>query len=179
FNYAVSHDLRTPVLQMLRQTEFLLVEKITNKNRLEDIARHCRKLNHQINDLLAFSIMGNKVKENAFFSMEALFKEILDELLQQYDASKIEVSIEALPEAYADKNMMRHVVFNLLSNALKYSSKNGKPLISVKGLTKDDENIYCICDNGVGFDMANYDQLFFTFKRLHPDSEFEGSGAGL
>ncbi len=179
FNYAVSHDLRSPVLQMLRQTELLLAEKIVNKNRIEDLSRNCRKLNQQINDLLAFSIMGNKVKENTFFSMEALFKEILDELLQKYDTSKIEVSIEALPEAYADKNMMRHVVFNLLSNALKYSSKNGKQLISVKGLTKDDENIYCVSDNGVGFDMANYDQLFFTFKRLHPDSEFEGSGAGL
>jgi two-component system sensor histidine kinase/response regulator len=71
------------------------------------------------------------------------------------------------------------VWLNLLSNAIKYSSNNKKPDIKIESERKNDELIYSVSDNGVGFDMKYADKLFGVFQRLHSSKEFEGTGVGL
>ncbi len=69
---------------------------------------------------------------------------------------------------------------NLISNAIKYSSKTGKPVIRVRGARSGAEYVYSVSDNGTGFDMAYYDKLFNVFfQRLHSADEFSGTGVGL
>jgi light-regulated signal transduction histidine kinase (bacteriophytochrome) len=75
--------------------------------------------------------------------------------------------------------MLRQVFANLLSNALKYVRSDRAPRIEVKGWADGDKSVYCVKDNGVGFDMAYYDKLFGVFQRLHAESEFPGTGVGL
>jgi PAS domain S-box-containing protein len=185
FNFTVSHDLRTPVhfTNTLLKT---LIEKYSanlpdeGKKMIHEIRKTNIRLSNQINDLLAFSLMGKRVKQSKRFSMEALFRAVFEELKNANGIySNVQFHLHQLPEAYGDSVMLKHVVQNLLSNALKYSGKNPNPVIEVSGTTQDEENIYSVKDNGVGFDMKHYDKLFETFERLHTDDEFEGTGAGL
>ena len=75
--------------------------------------------------------------------------------------------------------MLRQVWTNLISNAIKYSSKVAQPLIEVSGRPGAAENIYWVRDNGVGFNMDYAGKLFGVFQRLHRADEFSGTGVGL
>ena len=84
-----------------------------------------------------------------------------------------------LPIVNADESMMEQVVINLISNAIKYSSKVEQPKIKVGHSIENSETIFFIADNGVGFSMEHYSKLFGAFQRLHSASDFEGTGIGL
>ncbi len=75
--------------------------------------------------------------------------------------------------------MMRQVWINLISNALKFSQGKVEINISISSSKETGRIIYCIQDNGAGFDMKYYDKLFGVFQRLHSEKEFEGTGVGL
>ncbi|MGM0598011.1 MAG: sensor histidine kinase [Myxococcota bacterium] len=68
---------------------------------------------------------------------------------------------------------------NLLSNAVKFTRTREKAIISITVLDQNDEFIFAVTDNGVGFDMQYAHKLFGVFQRLHPTDEFEGTGIGL
>jgi light-regulated signal transduction histidine kinase (bacteriophytochrome) len=84
-----------------------------------------------------------------------------------------------LPVVKGDKILIKQVWDNLISNAIKYSSKTEKPEITVGATTSETEVTYYIKDNGVGFDMKFADRLFELFSRLHSDHEYAGTGVGL
>lgn len=75
--------------------------------------------------------------------------------------------------------MIRQVWINLISNALKYTSKKEVTQIEVGSFRKDNKKVYYVSDNGAGFDMKYADKLFGVFQRLHKMNEFEGTGVGL
>ena len=76
-------------------------------------------------------------------------------------------------------SMVKQVWINLISNAVKYSSKNQSATIAIGSMIQNDETVYFIRDNGIGFDMQYIDKLFGVFQRLHGTREFEGNGVGL
>jgi light-regulated signal transduction histidine kinase (bacteriophytochrome) len=78
-----------------------------------------------------------------------------------------------------DPGMMKQVWINLISNALKFSQGKTEIKISISSNKEAGRIIYCIQDNGAGFDMKYYDKLFGVFHRLHTEKEFEGTGVGL
>ena len=84
-----------------------------------------------------------------------------------------------LPPAEGDRVLLRQVWTNLISNAIKYSSKSAQPRIEVSGRQCAAENLYFVRDNGVGFNMDYADKLFGVFQRLHRAGEFSGTGVGL
>ena len=92
---------------------------------------------------------------------------------------KAAVKIHKLHSADADTAMLKQVMINLLSNAIKYSSKNENPVIEVKSYLEENEVIYCVSDNGVGFNNQFVHKLFGVFQRLHLQADFEGTGVGL
>jgi light-regulated signal transduction histidine kinase (bacteriophytochrome) len=75
--------------------------------------------------------------------------------------------------------LLYQVWSNLISNAIKYSSKKEHPKIQIGSQKKDNSIVYYIKDNGAGFDMSYAHKLFGTFQRLHGSTEFEGTGIGL
>jgi light-regulated signal transduction histidine kinase (bacteriophytochrome) len=88
--------------------------------------------------------------------------------------------ISALPNLYGDRSMLRLVLVNLISNAVKFTRTRPQAEIEIGCLEKDkDEVVVFIKDNGVGFDMKYVDKLFGVFRRLHPADAFEGTGIGL
>lgn len=78
-----------------------------------------------------------------------------------------------------DAELLKQVLINLISNAIKYSSKKENPKVEIGCLEEEKEITYYVKDNGAGFSMQYVNKLFGVFQRLHENSEFEGIGIGL
>jgi PAS domain S-box-containing protein len=181
FSYSVSHDLRSP-LRAIDGYSLMLQEDYGGRlddegRRLLGVVReNSARMATLIDDLLAFSRLGRKPVAKAPVEMEALAREVLNDIPRD---KAVEISVGTLPGAQGDRALLRQVWMNLSSNAVKYSSKHPAARIEIGGRTDDAECIYWVRDNGVGFDMRYYRKLFGVFQRLHGHDEFPGTGVGL
>jgi signal transduction histidine kinase len=132
-----------------------------------------------IDDLLALSRLGRREMTRAPIDMEALVQEAYDEVGRARDTDVDTFDLGALPDASADRSMIRHVLTNLLSNALKFTRTEEEARIEVRGERQDGECVYVVRDNGVGFESDRAEELFGVFQRAHDENDFEGTGVGL
>jgi len=184
FSYSVSHDLRAPLRAIDGFSRIMLEEyapKLDDEGRrlLEVITGNTRKMGQLIDDLLAFSRLSRQQMAFAPVNLTALANDAFSELKSAEKGRRIEFKINALPAAHGDRSMLRHVLINLLSNALKFTRPRAKARIEFSGQAAIGETIYYVKDNGVGFDMEYVHKLFGVFQRLHDSAEFEGTGVGL
>ena len=183
FSYSVSHDLQAPIRTMAGFTKIIKQE-------------YAAQLDPELNKLLGFIDSGSK-----------RMSELIDDLLKlaKYDKEGLRLvtvnmnelingtwanisrsnpnhavlELAEMPEVQADSSLIQQVVINLLTNAVKYSSKKEKPIVSVWAEQTKENTTFYFKDNGAGFDMAMHQRLFGAFNRLHGVSEFEGTGIGL
>ena len=132
-----------------------------------------------IDDLLAFSRTGKQELLKGPIHTQSMVNEIANELVKQYKGPDIYLDIQALPTINADKNTIRQVWINLISNAIKYSGNRKQPYIKIGSDYRDGQIVFYVKDNGVGFDEQYKHKLFKVFQRLHSAEEFEGTGVGL
>ena len=132
-----------------------------------------------IDDLLAFSRLGRVEMQTSTIDMHTLANSVFFELTTPESRESIDFRLQPLPRAEGDPTMFRQVWMNLISNALKFSSKRERPIIEVGWQEGTKETIYSIRDNGAGFDKQYIHRLFGVFERLHSTREFEGTGVGL
>jgi len=111
--------------------------------------------------------------------MTRLARATLDGLQPQLNGQDLQLDIVGLPPAKGDRVLLGQVWANLLSNALKFSSKQERPRIVVSAISDAKEHIYFVRDNGAGFNPRYRSKLFGVFQRLHDASEFPGTGVGL
>lgn len=183
FSYSVSHDLRAPLRAIngyikIIEEDYVKMLDEEAKRVLGVVQYNAAKMGALIDDLLAFSRLGKKEVQKTVVDMDGLVDAALMELNKTTE-HHAEVKKENLPPVKADYSLMNQVVINLISNGIKYSSKNNKPVIKINSTMKSNEIIYAVSDNGVGFDMKYSDKLFGVFQRLHTMEEFEGTGVGL
>lgn len=184
FSYSVSHDLRAPLRAIDGFTRILMEDYVSNLDaeamRLGSVIQHnAQKMGKLIDDLLAFSRMGRSTMSFSEIDMKNMVNAIYHEVTDVEERKRIDFSIGDLPRVEGDTTMMRQVWINLISNAVKFSAKRERTVISVSCDTKEEELIYTIKDNGAGFNMKYKDKLFGVFQRLHGEKEFEGTGVGL
>jgi light-regulated signal transduction histidine kinase (bacteriophytochrome) len=146
---------------------------------LSRIQSNTKKMSDLIDDLLAFSRVGRKALQVESVDMNRLVQEVLNDFGTDNGLKQVEVVVESLPSCKADRSLLKQVWINLISNAIKYSSKRENPRIEIRHITQDHKTAYLVKDNGVGFDMQYVDKLFGVFQRLHREDEFEGTGIGL
>jgi signal transduction histidine kinase len=184
FSYSVSHDLRAP-LRAINSYAMILKEEYGSKlddeaNRLTGkIVDNAKMMAQLIDDLISFSKIGGQELIHNVVDMKKLAESCTNELLQLEPEKKYEVHIDNLPACYGDHNLIKQVWMNLVSNAIKYSSKESAPCIEIGCEEATTMNTYFIKDNGVGFDMQHAHKLFGVFQRLHSQRMFEGTGIGL
>ncbi len=184
FSYSASHDLRSPLIKIHTASRILLKDYA---DRLDDdggqllhaIQENAKKMEQLINDLLAFFRVSTKEIQKSEIDMAALAKKVFEEFKSTIGNRRVQLAMKDLPPAHCDESMMRQVFANLLSNAIKYTKPKEIAIIEVGGIREENENIYHVKDNGVGFNMENADKLFNIFQRLHSQEEFEGTGIGL
>ncbi|MFZ6011313.1 MAG: sensor histidine kinase [Bacteroidota bacterium] len=184
FTYSVSHDLRAPLRAIDGYAKIFeedYSDRVDNQGRriLSVITKNAKHMGNLIDDLLDFSRTSRTELVKLSFQTDDEVRAIAGELLAQESNRKIEINIKPLVSCYGDTTMLRQVWTNLLSNALKYTSKFAETRIEVGCIRHVGETEYYVKDNGVGFDMAYVDKLFGVFQRMHKKDEFEGTGVGL
>ncbi|MBI4523298.1 MAG: response regulator [Deltaproteobacteria bacterium] len=185
FSYSVSHDLRAPLRHIQGFTELLqenAVSSLDEKSRhyLRSIAESATHMNSLIDNLLAFSRLGHAEMQKTRVSLDQLVQEAVTELTHDDPERTILWDIQPLPEVEGDRFMLRLVLVNLISNALKFTRTRPESNIEIGTRTdQENEKVIFVRDNGVGFDMRYVDKLFGIFQRLHRAEEFEGTGVGL
>ncbi|HYI78236.1 MAG TPA: ATP-binding protein [Chryseolinea sp.] len=184
FTYSVSHDLRAPLRSIDGYSKILQEDYSSTLDReanrlLQIIRKNAHRMGHLIDDLLDFSRMGRKELDRTTLDMSALVANVRRELVSHELNRKIEFKVKPLNEARGDLSMMRQLWINLISNALKYSRRQEVSRIEIGCKSENNQVVYYIQDNGVGFDMKYADKLFGVFQRLHKVEEFDGTGVGL
>jgi light-regulated signal transduction histidine kinase (bacteriophytochrome) len=138
-----------------------------------------QKMDQLIDDLLSFSHIGRAALQMRKLSLNTLVTGVVREIREELQGRKIRWEIDELPDVLGDQSLLRLVIVNLVSNAIKFTSTRPEAEIRI-GCKDDEDNFTCsISDNGVGFDMKYENRLFGVFQRLHTQEEFEGTGIGL
>ena len=183
FSYSVSHDLRAPLRSIIGYSK-ILAEDFSDKlgedgSKLVTIVQqNSLRMNNLIDDLLEFSKLGRKQLVKSQVDMVPMVNHVV-EMLNTSMPNNARLEIDELMPAFGDPSLLTQVWTNLISNAIKYSSKKPDPKIEISSNTDEREIVYCVKDNGSGFDMEYADKLFNVFQRLHSVAEFEGTGVGL
>ena len=180
FSYSVSHDLRAPLRHIDGFSKVLLEEY---GDRLDDVGRHylervrqgTQRMGQLVDDLLNLSRLGRCALELQRTPLGPLVQELVDEMQPDAAGRQVEWRVGALPVASCDRRLIRQVLFNLLSNALKFT-RGREPAIIEIGLRGTE---IFVRDNGVGFDPQYAGKLFGVFQRLHRSEDFPGTGVGL
>jgi K+-sensing histidine kinase KdpD len=184
FAYSVSHDLRAPLRHVVGFSELLqkhASSALDEKGRryTQTILESAKRMGALIDDLLAFSRIGRAETKKRLVSLDQLVKEVVAEIGQDTKGRDIVWKIDPLPVCYGDRSMLRLVIVNLISNAVKFTRMRARAEIEIGYVDGENEVQAFVRDNGAGFDMQYVDKLFGVFQRLHLPEDFEGTGIGL
>jgi PAS domain S-box-containing protein len=184
FSYSVSHDLRAPVRHVDGFVRLLGKELAPPSAKaahyLATISAAARRMGALIDDLLTLSRTARQSLELRRVDLGTMVRELIRELGSEDGRRGVQWTIDELPLVMADASLLRIVLHNLLSNALKYSRAQPMARIAVEARVVEPGTVeITVRDNGVGFDARFKDKLFGVFQRLHREEEFEGTGIGL
>jgi PAS domain S-box-containing protein len=182
FAYSVSHDLRAPLRHIAGFTELLQkrassVVDEKSKHYILMMLDSAKRMGNLIDD---FSRIGRAETQKTLVSLAQLVREALSQVREDTQERNIAWKIGALPDFHGDRSMLRLVLVNLISNAIKFTRTRPQAEIEI-GYTDGNENdlVIFVRDNGVGFDMRYANKLFGVFQRLHESAAFECTGIGL
>jgi light-regulated signal transduction histidine kinase (bacteriophytochrome) len=189
FTFAASHDLQEPARKVQALGSLLLARY---GETLDAGARDCvlrmqrtsERMTKLIDDVLAYSRALLRPVEPKVVALDAVAREVVDDLEALIESTGAKLVIGALPEVDGDPQQLRRLLQNLLVNALKYRHPDRPPEISVSaGLFHPDaDGAWCrlsVVDNGIGFDNKHAASIFLPFTRLQHDGSNDGSGIGL
>jgi two-component system, chemotaxis family, CheB/CheR fusion protein len=182
FIYAVSHDLKGPVnnlrslISFLEESDEISTEE--DKETLELITESISNLSELINELSDISKIEHEIDARENINVKNLLKEVKfslkDSLIKSKAEIKLDLKVELIP--FSKKNL-RGILTNILSNALKYSSPDRSPQLTIRTEMLEDFILLSVQDNGLGIPENKKQEIFARFKRAH--SHVEGSGVGL
>jgi light-regulated signal transduction histidine kinase (bacteriophytochrome) len=184
FNYTVSHDLRSPLTSLRGFCEILLgLGKTHLDDQCKSIIRHMlgtvRHMDQLIETLLNFSLISNREMNRDRVDLSLIARTVAAQLRMRDPHRNVEFKIVESAPVVGDAKLLREVIENLLDNAWKYTTKQGKARIEFLKIVENGEDVYLIRDNGPGFDMTQAENLFRPFYRMHSKEEYSGYGIGL
>jgi PAS domain S-box-containing protein len=184
FIYSVAHDLRAP-LRHIDAFGKILVEDyaealpVEAQRYVESIRNGSQHMSHLVDDLLNLARVGRQELMLCSTSLDELVTEARSSLTREVEGRHIDWRIQPLPSVECDPGLMRQVLVNLISNAMKYTRPRPVAVIEIGSLEMNGTTVVFVRDNGVGFNMKYSDKLFGVFQRLHRSDDFEGTGVGL
>ena len=184
FAYSVSHDLRAPLRHVAGYGELLQKQassSLDDKSRryMKTILESAKRMGNLIDDLLAFSRIGRAETKKTKVDLTQLANEVVAELGQETKGRDLVWKIGILPTCQGDRSMLKLVLVNLISNAVKFTKLRSPAEVEIGCADGPNGTEVFVRDNGAGFDMRYSHKLFGVFQRLHPTEEFEGTGIGL
>ena len=184
FSYSVSHDLKAPLRAIIGYSQILKEDFASqldpeSKRYIGLIKGNAENMGELINDLLDFSRMGRAELHKSQVDLHTIAQRVKSELEADVQDRKISIKIMTMPMINADEKLLYHVMLNLISNAVKFTSNVKNALVEIGCTNENNENVFYVKDNGIGFDMKYAGKIFDVFQRLHNVEEFPGTGIGL
>lgn len=182
FSYTVSHDLRTPLTVMKLNCQMLerrLKENLENSNQVKSVIKEIDKITEMMEEILALS----KAKKSDIQLIEINSAEVIDKIVNDlkiyYNAHNTIVELNNIQNVFAEKTMAYEVFLNIISNAIKYSSKEEAPKVLISSTEEDLFIVFKIKDNGIGIKQDDHDKMFKLFSRMTNTDDIKGNGVGL
>jgi light-regulated signal transduction histidine kinase (bacteriophytochrome) len=184
FSYSVAHDLRAPLRGMNGFAQVLLdayQDKLDAEGQdwLQEILLNARKMGELIDGLLSLARVTRSELKPEHVDLSAVAHETAARLTASEPDRPVQMTVQQHLRAHVDSRLARALLENLLSNALKFTSRVSAACIEVGAIDKEGSYTFFVRDNGAGFDMAFASKLFTPFQRLHTVEEFPGTGIGL
>lgn len=195
FAYMASHDLQEPIRKIRTFSDRLhskFGDSLDDEGKLymHKMQAACIRMQKLINDILAFSKISASKNARNFSDMNGILSEVLLDMDLQIQEKNATVHVDSLPNLPVYPRLIKSLFQNLINNAIKYSQKDVPPVIKITARMDTQQDVtdklmvtrYCrihVQDNGIGFEQEYADQIFTMFKRLHSNSEYEGTGIGL
>jgi signal transduction histidine kinase len=197
FTWSVSHDLRAPVRRIAGFVQALVEDygdalDASGRDFLARAVTGAEHLQGLLDDLLALSRVTGGPLEREEVDLSALAAAVVAELRRAAPERAVEVDIEPDLRASADPRLVRVLLEQLLGNAWKFTAGRATGHIAFGRLAPEQRGpagvpdtiptsrpVYCVRDDGAGFEPARADRLFAAFQRLHDTREFPGNGIGL
>lgn len=183
-SYSMAHDLNTP-LRAIDGFVHIILDEYGCQLDAEAVRYLCIvrssvcRMEKLLNSLLDYISLSRLPMRMEPVDMRALAREVFDALRAAESERNIELVLGEAPMAHCDRVLIRHVLVNLIGNAIKFSKSQTTTRIEFGSIVEGTENVYYVKDNGAGFDMRFEAKLFGVFERLHGVEEFEGAGMGL
>ncbi|MDN3593677.1 ATP-binding protein [Zunongwangia endophytica] len=184
FSYSVSHDLRAPLRGIDGYARILkdhYMDRLDDysKKAVNTIVRSAGEMDTMIDDILSYSKVGQTQLSKQLLSIKQIAANAIEAQNAENNYPNTSIKLdENLPKAVGDRRMISQLINNLISNALKYSSKEEYPAVEISFFREKEQNVYFIKDNGVGFDPKHQEKIFELFSRV-ASKDYMGSGIGL
>ncbi|QOX63532.1 PAS domain S-box protein [Anoxybacterium hadale] len=185
FAYTVSHDLKSP-LRAIDAYSRILMEDYPEviEGEIQDILSNIKNISRDmialINKLLQYSTASRLGLYRETIDLHQLFELTFNELTAAIPERRIKLIMETqIPKIEGDKILLKQVVNNIISNAVKFTRNTDTAVIKVGHTIEANQITIYVNDNGVGFPMESSEKLFGIFQRLHSAEEYEGTGIGL
>jgi light-regulated signal transduction histidine kinase (bacteriophytochrome) len=183
FAHIASHDLQEPIRKVVTYAS-MLQDSPENmgeqaRNFIQKIGTASRRMQVLIRDILTYSELSRQSPAFGPVNLRTVVEEVQIEFELLIEQKSARLQCHDLPTIDAIPLQMTQLFSNLISNALKYSSSDRSPLITISGRTRDQQVDIEIRDNGIGFDQQYADHIFSIFQRLHRKTEYSGTGIGL
>ena len=185
FAYSVSHDLRAP-LQVIDGFGRALLARHAQaldeqaRHYLERIRENTRQMGELIDDLLSLARVTRTELRAEPVNLAPKAAQTIERLRQRFPDRDVDVEIDEAIHCSGDARLLAVVLENLIENAWKFTGRTPDARIRIgRKAGEGGDTVIYVADNGAGFDMAYSAKLFNAFQRLHPSSEFEGTGIGL
>ncbi|OZI06290.1 hypothetical protein BWI93_20990 [Siphonobacter sp. BAB-5385] len=197
FAYIASHDLQEPLRKITSFGERLTSRYQENlgeegKHYLSRMLGATQRMKLLIESLLSYSRISRPEEPFTPVNLNEVARNVLSDFELRLTETEATVEVGTLPTISSLPTQMHQLFQNLLSNALKFTSSDRKPHLTITSslLTRQEMaehrllpgTLYhkiALSDNGIGFEPGQSEQIFTLFKRLHGRSEYEGAGMGL
>lgn len=183
FAYVASHELQEPLRKVSGYTQLLARRYRGKLDKEADefisfAVAEVQRMRKLINDLLDYARVEKRGKEFAPVDCEILVNQVVESLSSTIEENHAEVSWQGLPAIEADGDQLQQLFHNLIGNALKFRGSE-PPSIRIEASRREEDWLFTVNDNGIGFEMAYAGRIFSIFQRLHGNDEYAGTGIGL
>jgi signal transduction histidine kinase len=184
FSYSVSHDLRSPLRAIDGFSQALLEDyagqlDATGQDYLQRVRRGAQRMAQIIDDLLRLAWLSRTALQVESVDLSGMARAVLAELQTTEPGRMVEAVVADGLATRGDARLLRAALENLLGNAWKFTGRQPRARIELSAAPLNGQPVFCVRDNGAGFDSTHADRLFGAFQRMHTQDEFPGTGIGL